>query len=385
MNKRNLLILIRYFSLLILVIYSINYSYDLSFTVIVILLSIIIINQFRFFNLRKKELLVIISISLELSLLVLLSYYTKSFSIFYFIPLVLDVSLFLSKNIKYILLLFLIITSFILNIDKSFFDSIESSSLLFIISIFCIYIYNEDISKLNYQNLYDQLRISEDRLKRANIDLEVYASSVEEIAILKERNRISREIHDSVGHSLSTTIIQLGAIERLLTNNESLKDLVHELREFVKESFQEVRDAVSALKPSEYENYQNLFKVEELIKNFIKLTNVDVKLTISKNTWPLSSVQSIALYRIIQESLSNSLRHGKATKINIFITFNIDHLIITISDNGKGCTIIKKGNGINSISERINELNGKVKFNSSNEGFIIRASFPKTKGGVFIE
>lgn len=385
MNKRNLLILIRYFSLLILVIYSINYSYDLPFTVIVILLSIIIINQFRFFNLRKKELLVIISISLELSLLVLLSYYTKSFSIFYFIPLVLDVSLFLSKNNKYILLLFLIITSFILNIDKSFFASIESSSLLFIISIFCIYIYNEDISKLNYQNLYDQLRISEDRLKRANIDLEVYASSVEEIAILKERNRISREIHDSVGHSLSTTIIQLGAIERLLTNNELLKDLVHELREFVKESFQEVRDAVSALKPSEYENYQNLFKVEELIKNFIKLTNVDVKLTISKNTWPLSSVQSITLYRIIQESLSNSLRHGKATKINIFITFNIDHLIITISDNGKGCTIIKKGNGINSISERINELNGQVEFNSSNEGFIIRASFPKTKGGVFIE
>lgn len=99
---------------------------------------------------------------------------------------------------------------------------------------------------------------------------------------MKERNRISREIHDSVGHSLSTTIIQLNAIEKLLKDKPLISDLVHELREFVTESFQDVRRAISELKPIEYENYQNLLKIRELVNSFIKLTNINVRLTISK-------------------------------------------------------------------------------------------------------
>ncbi|MDX5634814.1 sensor histidine kinase, partial [Clostridioides difficile] len=208
---------------------------------------------------------------------------------------------------------------------------------MLIITVLSIYIENENLSTLYSQNLYDKLRISKDELKKVNADLETYASSIEELAILKERNRISREIHDSVGHSLSTTIIQLNAIEKLLKDKPLIYDLVHELREFVTESFQDVRRAISELKPVEYENYQSLFKIKELVKRFIKLTNINVKLTISKNTWNLSRNQSIALYRLIQESLSNSSMHGKATEIRIFITFNTSNLIITISDNGIGC------------------------------------------------
>ncbi|MEG1311677.1 MAG: sensor histidine kinase [Romboutsia sp.] len=239
--------------------------------------------------------------------------------------------------------------------------------------------------KINTQNIYDKLRVSEDELKKSNSDLEIYIRSVEELAILKERNRISREIHDSVGHSLSTTIIQLGAIENLVFYNKDLKDLVHELREFVKESFKEVRHAVTSLKPEEYENYQSLFKIEELIKNFSKMTNINVKMTVSKNTWPLSSLQSTSLYRIVQEALSNCARHANATKVNIFITFNHTNLILTINDNGHGCQNISKGNGLHSIKERVNELNGDVGFNSSNDGFIIRISLPKNIRSEFIE
>ncbi|WP_242825930.1 sensor histidine kinase [Metaclostridioides mangenotii] len=222
-------------------------------------------------------------------------------------------------------------------------------------------------------------------MKRNNKDLEVYASSVEQLAILKERNRISREIHDSVGHSLSTTIIQLGAIEKLLKDIPEVAELVSGLREFVKESFQEVRYAVTDLKPDEYENYQNLFKIKELVENFKKLTDCDVKLTISKNTWSLSQKQSITLYRVIQESLSNSLRHGKASEVKIYIMFNKSDVITTISDNGIGCIKIDKGNGINSINERIYELNGKVEFLNSQGGFTVKATVPRIFGGGFIE
>lgn len=177
---------------------------------------------------------------------------------------------------------FVIISSLIISLDKNIYLALESSSILLIITVLSIYIENENLSKLYSQNLYDKLRISKDELKKVNADLETYASSIEELAILKERNRISREIHDSVGHSLSTTIIQLNAIEKLLKDKPLIYDLVHELREFVTESFQDVRRAISELKPVEYENYQSLFKIKELVKSFIKLTNINVKLTISK-------------------------------------------------------------------------------------------------------
>ncbi|HHQ5569174.1 TPA: sensor histidine kinase, partial [Clostridioides difficile] len=385
--REKLVAFIRYLSLFILVVSYLKNVENTLYPVItmIILFLIIINNQVRFFSLSNENKFILISYFLELILIFILCNYTKTFNSIYFVPLILDISFLIKEKYKYILFSFVIISSLIISLDKNIYLALESSSILLIITVLSIYIENENLSKLYSQNLYDKLRISKDELKKVNADLETYASSIEELAILKERNRISREIHDSVGHSLSTTIIQLNAIEKLLKDKPLIYDLVHELREFVTESFQDVRRAISELKPVEYENYQSLFKIKELVKSFIKLTNINVKLTISKNTWNLSRNQSIALYRLIQESLSNSSRHGKATEIRIFITFNTSNLIITISDNGIGCGNIKKGNGLNSINERIYELNGKVEFDNSNNGFTIRASFPKFSGGDFFE
>ncbi len=91
---------------------------------------------------------------------------------------------------------------------------IYSMSLLIVISLLTQYIKEQDISLLKSEETYYKLRISEDNLIKANRDLEIYADSIKELTTLRERNRISREIHDSVGHSLSTIIIQLGAIEK---------------------------------------------------------------------------------------------------------------------------------------------------------------------------
>ncbi|MEF9992603.1 MAG: sensor histidine kinase [Romboutsia sp.] len=382
MNKNRLVTLVRYISLIMMTLSIILSSIDFSNPLFILLMIIVINNQFRCFNLSENSTIYIMSILLDSSLVILLSSYINTFNIFFFIPIILDICV-LKYKFKNLLLVLTTLSPIFIKSDLSIYSYFEIILMLSILSLLFIYIYNEDLEKINHQNIYDKLRISEDNLKKANTDLEIYLSSVEEIAILKERNRISREIHDSVGHSLSTTIIQLGAIKNLLKDNIPVQNLVHELREFVKESFLEVRNAVSTLKPAEYENYQNLFKIEELIKNFTKLTNVNVKMTISKNTWSLSSVQSMAVYRIIQESLSNSLRHGKATKIDIFISFNTDNLVLTISDNGVGCSNIKNGNGLSSISERISELNGKVQFNNTSDGFVIRANFPKKFNTIF--
>lgn len=386
MLNKNKIVIIRYISLFFIALNTLILSRLNTNLSIIILLLIVVNNQFRFFNLNNNK-LILLSLLLELILIGLISNLINIVSVFYFVPILLDISFMISKKYKYIFIFFVLLFFMVLNIslDKPILYIIENSSILVLISLMLIYIYEKDILNLKYQNTYDQLRISEDKLRKANSELEIYISSVEELAILKERNRISREIHDSVGHALSATIIQLSAIEKLLKDNAYIYDIVRELKDFVTSSFKEVRDAISELKPIDYENYQNLFKIDELTKNFSKLTGVEVKLTISKNTWVLSDTQSIELYRVIQESLSNSVRHGKASKVDIFITFSPTQLILTIKDNGLGCNIIKKGTGLNSISERLVELNGSVDFNNSSDGFVIQASFPKSIRGDFIE
>jgi signal transduction histidine kinase len=385
MNTNTLSISVRYISLFVIIIDILSQKSSTSSLLIFWVLIFIVNNQFRYFNLKNRYKFKISSLCIDLILIYFLSKVINSISFFYFIPTIFDISFLFENKIKYIMFILTFMSCILVSINTPIFNLLENISILLIITLMSLYIYKENLNKLKYQNTYDKLRVSEDKLKRANQDLEVYINSVEELAILKERNRISREIHDSVGHSLSTTIIQLEAIKRLLKDNKALYDIVDELRDFVKDSFSEVRAAISKLKPNEYENYQNLFKIDELVKNFSKLTNTDVKLTISKNTWSLSSVQSMALYRVIQEALSNALRHGKCNKVDIFITFNTECLILTIKDNGLGCKNIVKGNGLNSISERICELKGKVEFTSYDDGFLIRASFPKNTGGNFIE
>jgi signal transduction histidine kinase len=353
--------------------------------VIILLFIIVINNQVRFFNFQDREVPLFISLFLEFILLIILSSYIKNFNTLFLIPLIVDISFFIDKIYKYTLFIASLILGAYLSYKISLFYALEAFFIYSIVIALCQYINSEYTSKIKYLKINENLKISKDLLKRNNKDLEVYASSVEQLAILKERNRISREIHDSVGHSLSTTIIQLGAIEKLLEDKPEVAELVSGLREFVKENFQEVRCAVTDLKPDEYENYQNLFKIKELVENFKKLTDCDVKLTISKNTWSLSQKQSITLYRVIQESLSNSLRHGKASEVKIYIMFNKSDVITTISDNGIGCIKIDKGNGINSINERIYELNGKVEFLNSQSGFTVKATVPRIFGGGLIE
>ncbi len=385
MNNYNLITLTRYLSLFMVIMNSLNEINILPTYLFFLILIFIINNQIRYFNSYNRKSLMTASLRTESFLVFLISNYVDKVNVFFFIPMILDITN--SKKIynKTTYLMLIIIFSLTINIRYSISDAFEYSFILLIISILCIYIHKENLSKSKTEKIYDQLRISEDKLKKSNSDLEIYIDSLEELTILKERNRISREIHDSVGHALSTTIIQLGAIENLVSFDKDLKELVFELREFVKKSLIEVRNAINTLKPDEYENYENLFKIKELVNNFSKMTNIDVKITISKYTWKLSSIQSISLYRVIQEALSNCVKHSNATRIQIFFNFNKDNLVINIKDNGTDCKNINKGNGLKSITERINELNGLVRFNSSSDGFSIHASFPKNTRGEIIE
>lgn len=343
MNKSKELLSVRYIVFIFLIYQLFCESGNASLFSLIFILLIIINNNLRVFFIENEK-IKIISIALEFILIPIAQLNFGGWILFYLIGAIIDV--FTLKNI-YIKRGFIIVSALI-GITEKFNQSFESGMVnLFILGVFIIllnYIERLYSTKLEAQKLYDKLRVSEEKLIEANNELEGYVQSIEEITLLKERNRISREIHDSVGHALSTAMIQLSAMEAMgKKEKSSLGKMAGNLREFINESFQDVKKAVKELKPDEYDNYQGVLR--------------------------------------IQEVLSNALRHGKATVVNIIMNFTEDDFVISFKDNGEGTDKIQEsGVGLKSIRERVNEMNGLVDIKSSiGNGFFVKITIPKEK------
>lgn len=345
---------------------------------IIFLLTYIINNQLRYFILPKENIFIVPSLIAEILLGYKLYTLAGNFGGLIFILSLIDIIYMFKK--AYTLIYILGITILIIT-QKNL--ELLISWIIAVLPIFLLLVKvkDEEGRKLEAQNLYDKLREKDEELKRVNKELEVYANTIEEITILRERNRISREIHDNVGHALSTIIIQLGAIEKICkSDGETASIMAKNLGDFAKESMERVRGAVRAMKPREFEEYEGIIAVSEMIKNFQKLTGVEVKLRVSDNVWKLNSDQTMVIYRIIQEFLSNSVRHGKSTEVKIFLNFLETHLRIHLKDNGVGCSKVIPGIGLQSIKERVATWGGNIEyFTKEGQGFELVVTMDKVK------
>lgn len=354
---------------------------SLSLSLIVIYSMIFIINnQLMVFSYQKK-LLKIIGFILEIALIIVGVRFAGGYIFTYFMLAVFDCNLIFENPLKLIFdaCIILLEAGLLFNSDiKTIFVNI---TIVLSIMLIIYFMKDENNRKIIAQELYDKLRVSEEKLKKANKELEVYASSIEEVTLLRERNRLSREIHDSVGHALSTIVIQLGAIERIIDkDSEKAKKLVFDMRKFTQKSLDDVRLAVREIRPKEFEEYEGIIIIEEFIKNLKKLTGIDIKLSFTKEKWSLNKEQTFVIYRIIQEFIVNSVRHGKADRVNIFMSYEEDRLHLTLKDNGCGCENVVEGIGLKGMRERVNEISGDFEYYTKpNEGFIVKAHISKVE------
>ncbi|MGG7178277.1 sensor histidine kinase [Clostridium paraputrificum] len=381
MRKSKELLGIRYISYIILIFQILSMQESRRLIGVALILCIIINNNIRIFYI-KNEKAIILSVLIEILVCTIVHYFVGGEILLYLIGTIIDSFTLNKKVMRYISISIITVIYFISSNIFNFEESIRNIPILIGFYILLNYIERLNRSKLEAQSLYDKLRVSEEKLIEANNDLESCLDSIEELTLVKERNRISREIHDSVGHALSTAMIQLSAMEAIGKKEESsLGKMAGNLRAFINESLQDVRRAVKELKPDEYDNYQGILRLQEVCKNFEKLSGIIVNLTVSKGEWNLSTKQVSHLYRITQEVLSNSLRHGKATKENIIMNFTEEDFVISFKDNGEGTKEINEtGLGLKSIRERTAELNGLVDMKSSlGEGFFIKITIPREK------
>lgn len=217
--------------------------------------------------------------------------------------------------------------------------------------------------KESAQRLYDQLRVSEEALKRANHELEAYYETIEEVVRLRERTRISRDIHDSVGHTLATSLIQLQAIEhRLKEKNESEAQVISRLVDFVRSALESTRSIVHDMLDESKENKHFQVDIQDMIQGFSNRTGKKVSFVVSDGFQPICKRVSDSLYRVIQESLTNTLKHSNAQEISIVLSDSEREIFLVIKDNGKGKNHFVQGFGMNQMKKRVAELNGHINF-----------------------
>ena len=133
--------------------------------------------------------------------------------------------------------------------------------------------------------------------------------------------------------------------------------------------------SVSSLRPDATERLNLKKAIEELVENTKKISGVNIKFDCDADILKFDEDEETAIYRIVQESLTNAIRHGNAKNIDVLIKKSYGSIGLLICDDGIGCEKLEAGFGLRHIRERVNMLKGQVSF-SSDKGFKVEAMIP---------
>ena len=209
-----------------------------------------------------------------------------------------------------------------------------------------------------------------------NKKLQRYAVVTERIGENNERKRLAREIHDTVGHALAGVAAGIDAcIVMIDSNPEATKSQLKIISKVVRQGMVDVRKSLNKLRPGALEKQGFKEAIEKMIEDFGSLSEVNIKLDYRLKDVDLENTTEDILFRIIQESMTNSVRHGGASQINISLYMEENNLCLYIKDNGIGCSEISYGFGLKQMKERVAIINGKVKFDGTN-GFMVMVKIP---------
>lgn len=222
-------------------------------------------------------------------------------------------------------------------------------------------------------------RQSREKLLLANDQLRQYALRIEDQATLQERNRIAREIHDALGHALTAQSIQLeNALLFLPPDAEKTASFLQEAKQLGSRALQEVRRSISTLRADALQGKSLEAAIANVVNEFHQTTGIEPNCTIQLSQ-PIPSEISAALYRIIQESLTNIYKHSAATELNIHLQVSLQTIHLQIDDNGQGFNPERNttGFGLQGMRERTAALGGQFFLASQpGQGCRITVSIP---------
>jgi signal transduction histidine kinase len=222
------------------------------------------------------------------------------------------------------------------------------------------YVYEREEQREMYEQLLGEYR----QLKRLSYE-------TERSARLEERTRIAREIHDSVGHKLTALLMQL----EMLSISKPKKEY-EELKKLVCDSLEETRHAVKALKTEESEGISSML---QLIRKLESESRIMVHFTTKQGVLSvkLSNQQNIALYRVIQEALTNAMRHAQSREV--FVTLGrsaVGDLEFSVKNRVFEPKPFQLGFGLTNMKERVEEVGGTLRIFQTDHEFVVQGTIP---------
>jgi len=206
-----------------------------------------------------------------------------------------------------------------------------------------------------------------------------------EKAVQKERERISRDLHDNVGSQLTNIITGIGLAE-IYNKAEKPKagTLLHSLQDEARETMTQLRETIRALKSTEISFESFIIELRKVIERHSKFYSGELRLVLDNHSQCeiiLKPLEALNIFRIVQEAITNSIKYSEAKEIAISISCDIDTLSITITDNGIGLINdtpeIVDGNGIDNMKKRADEIGADIKIVSNkNEGVCVDITLP---------
>jgi signal transduction histidine kinase len=200
-------------------------------------------------------------------------------------------------------------------------------------------------------------------LREAHQKLQEYAGRVEELAAVEERNRLAREMHDTLGHRLTVAAVQMEAAQRLCSGDpERSVALVGTAREQVREALADLRRTVAALRAPIEEDLQLRTALKRLIAHFEEATGLTVHQVVPDELPDLPPAHRLALYRAAQEALTNVQRHAEASQVWLVLSVAEAAISLLVSDDGRGITLTgeQEGYGLKGLRERARQLGGEL-------------------------
>ena len=218
---------------------------------------------------------------------------------------------------------------------------------------------------------------------RMNQQLVHYAASLEELTISRERNRLARELHDTLAHSLSAVTVQLGAVKTLWDSSpDTAKTHLDQADDSARDGLQEARRALQALRASPLEDLGLVLALEGLAKEAAVRAGVMLHCDIpeEKLTFLEPHIEQ-GIYRVAQEALENCVRHAEAKTLWITLIYSPEQIQLTIRDDGQGFdpsqTIPTDRYGIAGMEERASVIGGMLQVESSyGEGTTVHLVVP---------
>lgn len=261
----------------------------------------------------------------------------------------------------------------LLQVGINFLDIIN---LLFFILFLMIYIANE---------VQENERMTQELIMvhQVNHELENYAAVSEKIAEDKERKRLAREIHDTLGHVLTGIAAGVDAcIAMIDINPKATKKQLMVISKVVRQGIVDVRNSLNKLRPGALEQHGFKGAIENMIEEFTSVSDLTISLDYRLDKVDFENTKEDILFRVIQESVTNAVRHGDATHIDISLYIEDNSLYLKIQDNGQGCEEIHYGFGLKQMKERLGMINGKVAYDG-HHGFLTIVTIPLQEGELY--